>query len=392
MKQQWTLPDTPFWSAGHTEVIAALNHWIEHHRVMWAHEPTASLHEQCAYWLESLASSDLLRWAVPQDEPGSASSDVDLRAICLVRECLAYYAPLADFVFAMQGIGSAALWRNGAPDVVAPYVDACARGTKVAAFALTEPDGGSDVAATRTSAVLDGRDYVINGAKSYISNAGIADFYVVIARTQEGRGASGLSAFLVDADTPGLRVHKTIDIMAPHPLAEIHFDACRIPAQHLIGELGDGFKVAMSVLDIFRSSVGAAAIGIGQRALDETIARVSVRQLYGQPMSQMDGVRHKLADMATQLEGARLFVHKAAWLRDVRKQRISSEAAMAKMEGTEAAFQVVDAAVQLWGGMGVTCGSVVERLYREIRPMRIYEGATEVQKGIIARQLLKGAV
>ncbi|GAB2478272.1 MAG: acyl-CoA dehydrogenase family protein [Comamonas sp.] len=389
MKAEWALPDTPFFDGSHAEVVQALNLWIARQRPMLDGEPEGGLNAQCAYWLRSLADAGLLRHAVPTAYPGQAPA-VDLRAICLVRECLGYYAPLADFVFSMQGIGAAALWQKGLPALCAPYVQACAEGRKVAAFALTEPEGGSDVAATRTTATLDGDAYVLEGAKSYISNGGIADFYVVIARTEPGHGAGGLSAFLVDADTPGLRIHRQIDILAPHPLAEIHFRDCRIAADRLIGERGEGFKAAMAVLDIFRSSVGAAAIGIGQRALDETVARVTTRQLYGRPMAEMDTVRHQVADMATQLQAARLLVHQAAWTRDVRGRRITTEAAMAKLQGTEAAFRVVDAAVQLWGGLGITCGTVVERLYREIRPMRIYEGATEVQKTIVGRQILKG--
>ncbi|QIL83903.1 acyl-CoA dehydrogenase [Diaphorobacter sp. HDW4A] len=385
------MPDIPFFSERHADVVAALNRWIARNRPVLQDESEASLNAQCAYWLESLAAEGILDLAVPNALPVEAGEPgVDLRSICLVRECLAYYAPLADFVFSMQGIGSAALWQKGDPEVVTSYVRACASGEKVAAFAVTEPDGGSDVASTRTSARLDGHEYVINGAKSYISNGGIADFYLVLARTEEGKGAGALSALLVDADTPGLIIYRQIDVIAPHPLAEIHFEGCRVPANRLIGAPGDGFKVAMSVLDVFRSSVGAAALGIGQRALDETVARVTTRQLYGRAMSEMDTVRHKVADMATQLEAARLLVHKAAWMRDVRRVRISTEAAMAKMQGTEAGFQVVDAAVQLWGGLGITCGTVVERLYREIRPMRIYEGATEVQKSIIGRQWLRG--
>lgn len=388
MKTEWPLPDTPFFDGAHAEVVQALNLWVARQRHVLHTEPPGGLNQQCAYWLSSLADAGLLRHAVPANYP-EPEPTVDLRSICLVRECLGYYAPLADFVFSMQGIGAAALWQRGRAALCAPYVQACAQGRKVAAFALTEPEGGSDVAATRTSATADGDSYVLEGAKSYISNGGIADFYVVIARTEPGHGAGGLSAFLVDADTPGLHIHRQIDILAPHPLAEIHLRACRIPASRLIGERGEGFKAAMSVLDIFRSSVGAAAIGIGQRALDETVARVTTRQLYGRPMAEMDTVRHKVADMAVQLEAARLLVHKAAWTRDVRGRRITTEAAMAKLQGTEAAFQVVDAAVQLWGGLGITCGSVVERLYREIRPMRIYEGASEVQKTIVGRQILK---
>jgi acyl-CoA dehydrogenase len=394
MKTHWALPDTPFFDSTHAEVGDALNRWIDHNRPVLEGEHHGSLSEQCAYWLHSLAVDGILQYAVPRhyaSAAGDPGHSVDLRSICLVRECLGYYAPLADFVFSMQGIGAAALWQKGQPALCAPYVQACAAGQKVAAFALTEPEGGSDVASTRTTATLENNEYIIEGAKSYISNGGIADFYVVVARTEPGKGAGGLSAFLVDAQTPGLRIHRQIDILAPHPLAEIHFDQCRIPANRLIGELGEGFKVAMSVLDIFRSSVGAAAIGMGQRALDETVARVTTRQLYGRAMSEMETVRHKVADMATSLEAARLLVHKAAWTRDVRQVRITTQAAMAKLQGTEAAFQVVDAAVQLWGGLGITCGTVVERLYREVRPMRIYEGATEVQKTIIGRQLLRGA-
>lgn len=393
MKSYWNLPDTPFFSSKHGGVVDALNRWIDHNHSILEEELSGSLTEQCSYWLKSLADHGILQYALPIDIFGITDGQppsVDLRSICVIRECLAYYAPLADFVFSMQGIGAAALWQKGKPALCAPYVQACAEGHKVAAFALTEPDGGSDVAATRTTATLDNNEYVIEGAKSYISNGGIADFYVVVARTEPGKGSGGLSAFLVDADTPGLHIHRQIDIIAPHPLAEIHFNKCRIPESHLIGELGDGFKVAMSVLDIFRSSVGAAAIGMGQRAFDETVSRVTTRQLYGRAMAEMETVRHKIADMATQLEAARLLIHKAAWVRDSRQVRITTEAAMAKLQGTEAAFQVVDSAVQLWGGMGITCGSVVERLYREIRPMRIYEGASEVQKTIIGRNFLRG--
>lgn len=391
MTAPWTLPDTPFFDDAHRAVVDALNAWIASEAQALQHGPPGGLEAQCAYWLQSLARAALLRHAVPDMRQGTPA--VDLRSICLVRECLGYHAPLADFVFSMQGIGAAALWQRGDPAVCQPYVQACQEGRKVAAFALTEPEGGSDVAATRTQATPDaqGGGYVLQGAKSYISNGGIADFYVVVARTGLQPGAGGLSALLVDAATPGLAIHRRIDIVAPHPLAEIRFDQCRVPAGRLIGAPGEGFKVAMGVLDIFRSSVGAAAVGMGRRALDETLARMSTRQLYGQPMSAMDTVRHKIADMATPLEAARLLVHRAAWLRDVRGQRISTEAAMAKLQGTEAGFAAVDAAVQLWGGMGITSGTVVERLYREIRPMRIYEGATEVQKSIIGRQLLRGA-
>jgi len=393
VKTNWTLPDTPFFDESHAEVIHTLNQWIDCNRHTLERDTDGNLNDQCAYWLQSLADAGILRYAVPANYPAASNMSaptVDLRSICLVRECLGYYAPLADFVFSMQGIGSASLWQKGRAALCAPYVQACALGQKVAAFALTEPGGGSDVASTSTTATLDGDTYILEGAKSYISNGGIADFYVVIARTEPGKGAGGLSAFLVDADTPGLRIHRQIDIMAAHPLAEIHFKDCRISAERLIGERGEGFKAAMSVLDIFRSSVGAAAIGIGQRALDETVERATKRRLFGQLMSEMETVRHKVADMATQLEAARLLVHKAAWTRDIRARRITTEAAMAKLQGTEAAFQVVDAAVQLWGGLGITCGTVVERLYREIRPMRIYEGASEVQKTIVGRQLLKG--
>lgn len=389
MTTPWTLPDTPFFGDAQGEVVDALNAWIASEPQALRHDPPGGLDAQCAYWLRSLAQAGILRHAVPDLRQGAPA--VDLRSICLVRECLGYHAPLADFVFSMQGIGAAALWQRGDPAVCGPYVQACLEGRKVAAFALTEPEGGSDVAAMRTQATPEGGGYVLQGAKSYVSNGGIADFYLVVARTGPGKGAAGLSALLVDADTPGLGIQRRIDIVAPHPLAEIHFDQCRVPAERLIGAPGEGFKVAMAVLDIFRSSVGAAAVGMGRRALDETLARMSSRQLYGQPMSEMDTVRHKVADMAVALEGARLLVHRAAWLRDVHGRRITTEAAMAKLQGTEAGFAAVDAAVQLWGAMGVTSGSVVERLYREIRPLRIYEGATEVQKTLIGRQLLRGA-
>ena len=394
MNTAWVPTHSPFLGPLHDELHTRLLAWVQHNLSQFEAIEAQPLNDQCAYWLRNLNELGVLQYAVPPLEhvlqrAPQHMPDVDLRAICIVRECLGYYAPVADFVFSMQGIGAAALWKNECAAELMAYVQASAVGQKVAAFAVTEPDGGSDVAATRTVAVDAAGGYRIHGKKTYISNGGIADYYVVIARTEEAQGANGLSAFLVDADTPGLCIAKQIDIVAPHPLAEIHFEDCQIPANRLIGRRGEGFKVAMSVLDIFRSSVGAAALGMGQRAMDETIHRMRTRQLFGKAMAEMDVVKHTVADMATQLEAARLLVHQAAWRRDVQRQRISKEAAMAKMYGTEAAFKVIDAAVQLWGSMGITCGSVMERLYREIRPMRIYEGATEVQKTIIGRHLLR---
>ena len=337
--------------------------------------------------LKAMAAEGLLDFIIPAR--GDGPMRVDLRAICLIREILAYRSGgLADTSFVMQGIGTAAIWLAGADARAGDYLDSARRGDSIAAFALTEPEAGSDVANIMSSAVRVGDDYLLSGAKTFISNAGIADHYLIVVRTGELPGARGLSAFLVDADTPGL-VAERQDYIAPHAGGTLSFTDMRVSAARMIGEPGGGFKTAMATFDIFRASVGAAAVGFGRRALDEALGRVRSRQLFGKPMAAMDGVQTRIAEMATEMESAAMQVYRAAWAKDSTGARCTREVSMAKLVATEAAQNVIDAAVQLFGGAGVTRGSVVERLYREVRPMRIYEGASEVQKLVIGREMLR---
>lgn len=383
----WHLHDLPFFDAPHQALAARMREWLDESQA-WARTiHDQSLTAQCHTLLRELGARDLLTAAVPHADP-QGTRRVDVRSVCLIREALSYDNPLADFVFSMQGIGTAAIWLYGSPALQEAYLPACRSGERIAAFAITEPEGGSDVAAMTTRADRDGSDYILNGAKAWISNGGIADHYIVVARTGELPGAKGLSAFLVDAATPGLTTGPNVDIIAPHPLSEVHFTDCRVPAARMLGAPGDGFKIAMATLDIFRSSVGAAAVGLARRALDETVERVHVRRLFGKTMAEMDTVRSRIADMALDLDAAALIVYRAGWVKDVRERSITREAAMAKLGGTEAAFRVIDSAVQLFGALGITQGGVIERLFRDVRPMRIYEGASEIQKLIIGRSVL----
>jgi len=332
----------------------------------------------CRALVRRLAEAGLLRLCV----------ELDVRSLCLARETLAYHGGLPDFAFAMQGLGSGAVSLFGTDaqrTALLPEVEA---GRRIMGFALSEPEAGSDVAALRTTATRDGDAFVLDGDKTWISNGGIADAYTVVARTGEAPGARGLSAFLVDADAPGLEVVERIDVIAPHPLATLRFDGCRVPADRLIGEAGGGFKVAMATLDVFRPTVGAAALGFARRALDETLTHVRARELYGGTLADLQLVQGGLAEMALDVDAAALLVYRAAHATDAGAERVTREAAMAKLYATEAAQRVVDTAVQLHGGLGVTSGHPVERLYREVRALRIYEGASEVQQVIVARQAL----
>jgi len=313
----------------------------------------------------------------------------DVRTLCLIRETLARHDGLADFAFAMQGLGMGPVTLFGDDDQRAWLARTCA-GRAVAAFALTEPAAGSDVAAIATEARAEGDGFVLSGEKTWISNGGIADVYTVFARTGEGPGAKGLSAFLVPADTPGLEIAERLEVTAPHPLARLRFDGVRLPRSALIGEAGRGFRIAMAVLDVFRATVGAAALGFARRALDETLGRVRERHLFGAPMGELQMVQSHVADMAMAVDAAALLVYRAAWAKDTGADRITREAAMAKLHATEAAQDVIDRAVQLHGGEGVQTGRICEQLYREIRALRIYEGASEVQKVIIARAAMGG--
>jgi acyl-CoA dehydrogenase len=383
--KQWTLWELPFFGPQHRELEGALQRWGASYPAIEKTIESLPLDEQCRVLARELGKAGLLDYAVPDPIAGGK---VDVRSACMIREALSYDSPLADFVFAMQGIGSAAIWLYGSEQLRRTYLAGNRDGSRIAAFAMSEPDGSSDVASITTRAYADGNDYVIDGVKTWISNGGIASQYIVIARTEDIPGAKGLSAILVDADTPGLSIESRIDIISPHPLATIRFDRCRVPRSQLLGEPGEGFKMAMSTLDIFRTSVGGAAVGLARRALDETVERMRGRRMFGKQMSEMDTVRMRVADMALDLESAVLLVYRAAWMKDTSDKPVTREVAMAKLGATEAAQRVIDSAVQLFGGMGVTVGSVIERLYRDVRPMRIYEGASEVQKLIIGRKTL----
>jgi acyl-CoA dehydrogenase len=313
-----------------------------------------------------------------------------VRTLCITRETLARHDGLADFAFAMQGLGTGSLSLYGSAEQ-RQWLAKTRAGEAISAFALSEPRSGSDVANMDMTAVRDGDGYVLNGEKTWISNGGIADLYVVFARTGEAPGAKGLSAFLVPADTAGLAVAERLEVIAPHPLARLAFRDVRLPASALIGKPGDGFRIAMSVLDVFRSTVGAAALGFARRALDESLKRARERELFGAPMAELQMVQGHLADMALDIDAAALLVYRAAWTKDMGAPRVTREAAMAKLYATDKAQEVIDKAVQLHGGDGVRRGHIVESLYREIRALRIYEGASDVQKVVIARQVLGAA-
>ena len=342
----------------------------------------------CVRWVRALGAAGWLRHCVPAGY-GGAHDPLQSLYLVIARETLARHSGLADFAFTMQGLGSAPITLAGSDELKQHYLPRVGAGTTIAAFALTEPEAGSDVAAMAMSAALAGGDYVLDGEKTFISNGGIADFYVVFARTGEAPGARGISAFVVDAGAPGFEIAARIDVTAPHPLARLRFQSCRIPAAQRLGAPGEGFKIAMRSLDIFRAGVAAAALGFARRALDEALGRAATRKMFGQTLGDFQLTQAALADMATEIDAAALLTYRAAWLRDVEGVTTTREAAMAKMAATEGAQRVIDRAVQMFGGLGVGVGSVVERLYREIRPLRIYEGATEVQKLIIGRDLLK---
>ena len=326
-------------------------------------------------------------WLLPTAVEPEGDGVLDVRTLCLTRETLARHDGLADFVFAMQGLGTGAISLFGTPEQKR-WLDKTRRGAAISAFALSEPRSGSDVANMDMTATRLGDDYVLSGEKTWISNGGIADLYVVFARTGEASGARGISAFLVPGDTAALSVAERLEVIAPHPLARLAFDDVRVPASAMIGDPGQGFRIAMSVLDVFRSTVGAAALGFARRALDETIARAGSRELFGAPLGDLQMVQGHIADMALDVDAAALLVYRAAWTKDMGAPRVTREAAMAKLFATDRAQSVIDRAVQIHGGDGVRKGHIVESLYREIRALRIYEGASDVQKVVIARQTM----
>jgi acyl-CoA dehydrogenase len=379
--------DWPFFDDSHRALAVALEAWAGANLGGPCHD--GDVDAACRSLVAALGKGGWLRYSVPKSHGGQLAR-LDSRSLCLIRETLARHDGLADFAFAMQGLGSGAISIAGSEELKARYLPRVAAGEAIAAFALSEPDAGSDVAALSTAAELQGGHYVINGQKTWISNGGIADFYCVFARTGEAPGSRGISAFVVDAGTPGFAVAERITVIAPHPLATLRFDNCKVPLSNRLGAAGDGFKLAMQTLDIFRASVAAAALGFARRALDEAITRSQNRRMFGQTLADFQLTQAAIADMATGIDSAALLTYRAAWLRDVKGGRATREAAMAKMVATENAQVVIDRALQMFGGEGVRNGNIVERLYREIRSLRIYEGATEVQKLIIARETLKG--
>ena len=344
--------------------------------------------EACRQLVRRLGQAGWFRYAVAGKTYGGSGRSIDTRAVCLIRETLARHSGLADFVFAMQGLGSGAISLFGTEEQKRRYLPRVAEGSAIAAFAISEPEAGSDVAALQCRAASDGDAYVIDGIKTWISNGGIADFYLVFARTGEAAGAKGVTAFIVDAGGKGLTVAERIAVMAPHPLARLEFKKCRVPGCQRLGDEGQGFKIAMATLDIFRSSVAAAALGFARRAMHEALRRATCRKMFGQALADFQLTQAKLAKMATDIDAAALLTYRAAWLKDLGRP-VTVEAAMAKMTATEIAQQVIDAAIQIFGALGVVSEEPVERLYREIRPLRIYEGATEVQQLIVARGIIK---
>jgi acyl-CoA dehydrogenase len=378
--------DWPFLEPRHKALALELDAWAAQHVTQDHPHDLAGVDAACKALVRTLGQGGWLRHAV--GGPWGATPAIDTRAICLVRETLARHSGLADFAFAMQGLGSGAISLQGSPELQARWLPRVAAGEAIAAFALSEPDAGSDVAAMQCAARIEGDQAVLDGEKTWISNGGIADFYVVFARTGEAPGARGISAFLVEAGTPGLEIAERIEVIAPHPLARLRFTGCRVPLAQRIGAPGEGFKVAMRTLDVFRTSVAAAALGFARRALDEGLQRSTGRRMFGGVLADFQLTQAKLAQMALTIDSAALLVYRAAWQRD-QGRPVTQEAAMAKLAATEGAQQVIDAAVQLHGGLGVVSGQAVESLYREIRALRIYEGASEVQQLIIGRELLK---
>ena len=371
----------PFFEQRHRTLAGELADWADANLGAVDHRDVDA---SCRALVAQLGEGGWLALTAP-DEDGAA---IDVRALALARETLARHDGLADFAFAMQGLGAGPLSLFGTPAQRAAWLPKTRAGTAIAAFALTEPASGSDVANIALSARRDGDAYVLDGEKTWISNGGIADLHVVFARTGEAPGARGLSAFIVEGGNLGLTVAERIPVIASHPLARLRFENCRVPAAAMVGKPGDGFKIAMATLDVFRTTVGAAALGFARRALAETAKRARHRELFGAPMSELQMVQGHLADMALEIDAAALLVYRAAWTKDKGAARVSREAAMAKLYATEAAQRVIDAAVQLHGGDGVRAGHPVETLYREIRALRIYEGASDVQKVIIARAVM----
>ncbi len=388
------MPDTtflnwPFFDDAHREYARGIREWAAANIPGITEDEPGDNEQLDARMRELVTAIGAAGWfkaCVPAAYGGSSES-FDVRSLCIARETLGYYSGLADFAMAMQGLGTGSISLFGSDELKSRYLPPVAAGEKIAAFAISEKGAGSDVASMTTAAEADGNGWVINGEKTWISNAGIADHYVVFARTGEAEGARGISAFVVDADNSGLSVSERIDVIAPHPLGTLEFNDCRVEGSHRLGEGGDGFKIAMATLDVFRSTVGAAALGFARRAMDEAVGRAESRQAFGSAIAEFQLIQEKIADMAVAIDAMALLVYRSAWTKDTREARVTRESAMAKLHATESAQQVIDQAVQIFGGEGVVSGRTVEKLYREIRALRIYEGTSEIQKLVIAGQV-----
>lgn len=377
----------PFFESHHKVLAHEVRQWASIIKPQIDHLDTDAA---CRKWVQELGKVGWTRYSVGGMTYGGFAETIDIRSVSLIREILAGIDGLADFSFGMQGLGSGAITLDGTVEQKEKYLPSVVKGEKMASFALTEPESGSDVAALSLEAKRNGDHFILNGQKTWISNGGIADFYVVFARTGEAPGARGISAFIIEAGTSGLDASQRLHTSAPHPLALLTFQDCRVPVSALLGEAGKGFKLAMRTLDIFRISVAGAALGFARRALAETLQRITTRKLFGGTLAQQPLAQAMVAEMATLIDRSALLTYRAAWQRD-QGDKVTKEAAMAKLTATEDAQKVIDIAIQLHGGMGVEVGSVVERLYREIRPLRIYEGASEVQQLIIGREMIKEA-
>jgi acyl-CoA dehydrogenase len=383
----------PFFDDGHRRLAAEMEDWASEVLASLLKSPEVDLDsvDACVRTIVAeLGKSGLLRVCVPRAY-GGGREKIDVRSLCLAREIMGRFSGLADFALAMQGLGSAPISLYGTEQQKQTILPQVSGGTALAAFALSEPEAGSDVSAISTTARRDGSAWRLDGVKTWISNAGLAAFYVVFARTGEGPGTKGLSAFLVDANSVGLDTSERIEVSAPHPLGTLRLTGCRVPNECLLGQTGEGFKIAMATLDIFRTTVGAAALGFSRRAMDEAVERVRHRRMFGRAQSEFQLTQERLAEMAVSIDAAALLVYRSAWTKDVAAGRVTREASMAKLFATETAQQVIDAAVQMHGGLGVVRGITVERLYREIRALRIYEGASEVLKLIIASKVLESS-
>ena len=392
LKPSLTHLDLPFFDAVHRDLGAGLSAWIPTQHVDEADDRRA-----CREWVKLLGEGGWLRYCVPSGEKGAlggALPKLDSRALVILRESLAFYSPLADFAFAMQGLGSGAITLAGTPEQHAAYLPQVASGKKIAAFALSEADAGSDAGAMTTAATRAGEGWDINGSKTWISNGGIADFYVTFAKTDAAAGTRGITAFIIDAESTGLDSGEHIAVMAPHPLATLRFTRCAVAGNRQLGALHGGFKLAMQTLDIFRASVAGAALGMARRALAEAVSYSTQRKMFGQTLADFQLTQAKIGEMASLIDAAALLTYRAAWLRDEGERlgstaRVTAEAAMAKMTATENAQRVIDMALQMHGGTGVKVGTKIESLYRDIRSLRIYEGATEVQQLIIGKAVLQ---